>query len=129
MGILDFIFKASPFGRTTVSRESEDKIRSDWERIETLMRAQGPSNLRQALITADRALDTALRDIFAGETMGERLKAAVNRFERYDYNKIWEAHKLRNNLVHESNFEPPYYVVSESINAFRKALETLGVRL
>jgi hypothetical protein len=124
MGILDVFFgKGGVFGRTTVSSESEDRIKKDWERIKSLIKIGGPSNLRQALISADRSLDTALRDIFAGESMGERLKEAKDKFDRPVYNAIWEAHKLRNSVVHEAGFEPPYYQVLQAIENLKKGLE------
>lgn len=127
MGLLDFIFGSFKFARSTVSRDSEDKIKADWGRINSLIKASGPSNLKQALIMADRSLDTALRDVASGQTLGERLKNAESKYEKYFYNKIWEAHKMRNNLVHEASFEPPYFMINESLQTFKKALEVLGV--
>ena len=122
-----FGFGASLYKRTSVSGESEASIKTDWEKINGLLKAKGPSNFRQALITADRSFDTALKDVSNGETMGERLKNVKERFDRYTYNDIWEAHKLRNSLVHEAGFEPPYFVVEKAIGDLKKALEVLGV--
>lgn len=127
MGLFDFIFGSFKFARSTVSRDSEDKIKADWVKINVLIKTGGPSNLKQALIMADRSLDTALRDIVSGETMGERLKNVANKYEKYFYNKIWEAHKMRNNLVHEASFEPPYFMINEALEIFKKALSILGV--
>jgi hypothetical protein len=81
------------------------------------------------LITADRSLDTALRDVTPGETMGERMKSVGSRFEKIQYNKIWQAHKMRNMLVHESDYDPPHFMIIENINILKEALKTLGVKL
>ncbi len=116
-------------GRSSVSQPTEDKIRKDWENIKILASSKSPSQLRQGLITADKTLDNALKDIFSGETMGERLKNAKDRFDEITYNKIWEAHKVRNNLVHETGYEPPYYVLTEAIEKLRTGLQALGVRV
>ena len=116
-------------GRSSVSQPTEDKIRKDWENIKILASSKSPSQLRQGLITADKTLDNALKDIFSGETMGERLKNAKDRFDENTYNKIWEAHKVRNNLVHETGYEPPYYVLTEAIEKLRTGLQALGVRV
>lgn len=113
--------------RNIITVETRGKIARDWKNIELLMSQKGPSQLRQALITADKSLDNALKDIVAGESMGERLKNAVNIFDKDDYNKIWEAHKIRNNLVHESGYEPPYFVITQSVESLKKGLETLGI--
>ena len=68
------------YRRYSVSQQTEDRIKSDWIKIDELLRLRSPSQLRQALISADRSLDQALKDIFEGETMGERLKSANDRY-------------------------------------------------
>ena len=52
-----------------------------------------------------------------------------NFFERDQYNKIWEAHKVRNNLVHESGYEPPYFVVIKAVQDLKEGLDKVGVRV
>jgi hypothetical protein len=116
-------------GRQSVSQETEIKIKRDWENIELMLRQKSPAQLKQALLMADRALENALRDIVAGETMGERLRNAKEKFDPVTYNKLWEAHKIRNNIVHESGYEPPYFMVIEAVGKFKKGLLILGVRL
>ncbi|MBW6441600.1 hypothetical protein K0B04_01650 [Patescibacteria group bacterium] len=125
---LDFLFGRKISGKT-ISVETRNNIDRDWKNIQVLLSSKGPSQLRQALITADKCLDNALRDIVAGETMGERLKNAETRFDRDLYNKIWEAHKVRNNLVHESGYEPPYFVVTQSVDSLKIGLQTLGINI
>lgn len=130
MSFFDFLFggSSSSFGGS-IKQETVYKIQSDWTNIKVLVNQKGPSQLRQALITADKSLDNALRDVVAGETMGERLKNAKTKFDYNTYNKIWEAHKLRNNLVHESGFEPPYYMVTQAIEDLQDGLVVLGIRV
>ena len=101
----------------------------EWKNINTLFSGRSPSQLRQALISADKTLDNVLRDLVNGETMGERLKNAEDKFDRYSYDKIWKAHKLRNTLVHESGFEPPHYVLTEAIEDLRRGVVNLGIRI
>ncbi len=129
MGLFDFIFPKNLQRRTSVSPEVEGRVREDWKKIDELVRVARPSALREALITADRTLDNVLREISSGESMGERLKNLRGRFNPVVYNKTWEAHKMRNALVHESGFEPPYYVLVQSINDLRESLKGLGVNL
>ncbi|HPD73987.1 MAG TPA: hypothetical protein P5014_01205 [Patescibacteria group bacterium] len=122
------LFKKS-IKRKIITVETREKVQRDWKNVEILLSQKGPSQLRQALITADKSLDNALKDIFDGETMGERLKNAESFFERDQYNRIWEAHKVRNNLVHESGYEPPYFVVTKAVQDLKEGLEKLGVRV
>ncbi len=130
MGFFDFLFSsAGAASRGSVSQETEKKISYDWDTVRALLLKRGPSDLKQALITADRCMDTALRDIAVGETMGERLKNSRDKFDPITYQKIWEAHKLRNNISHEAGFEPPHFMVTEAINNLQRALQTLGLRV
>ncbi|MFH1648235.1 MAG: hypothetical protein ABIA11_00705 [Patescibacteria group bacterium] len=113
----------------SISKNTEDLIQREWKQIDTLLSGKSPSQLRQALISADKTLDNALRDLFDGNTLGDRLKLSDKKFDRYLYDDIWKAHKLRNNLVHESGFEPTHFVITEAIQTLRRALQTLGVRV
>lgn len=127
--ILKLFFGDSVFSRGSVSTATEDKIKQDWENINQLLKQKSPSQLRQALLTADRSFDAALKDFMPGETMGERLKNAKTKFDIVTYNKIWEAHKVRNNLVHEAGYEPPYYVIIQAVENFRNAFKEINIRV
>jgi len=127
MGFFDFLFLTPNKNTGSVRSETTQNIKLDWENIKMLLQQKGPSQLRQALITADKCLDNALRDMVIGESMGERLKNAKDCFEWDLYQKIWEAHKLRNNIVHEVNFEPPYFMVTQAVDNLKKALNSLHI--
>jgi hypothetical protein len=115
--------------RRIISLQTRDNVERDWKRVNELLEKKGPSQLREALITADRCLDSVLKDLIDGETMGERLKNASDMFDRDLYNKIWEAHKVRNTLVHEAGYEPPYFVINQSVENLRQGLNSLGMNL
>lgn len=123
------LFNTNAFGRYSVSAETERKIKSDWQNIDVLLKNKGVSQLKQALITADKTLDNALRDIVAGDSMGERLKNSKEKFDPTIYNKIWEAHKVRNNMVHEAGYEPPHYVLTEAVDKLRLGLSELHIKV
>ena len=117
------------FRRYYVSQNTDAKIKKDWQKINDLLKQKGASQLKQALITADKTLDNALRDVASGDTMAERLKAVKDKFDIITYNKVWEAHKIRNNLVHEIDYEPPYFVLIEAVEKLRIGLGVLGVKV
>jgi hypothetical protein len=125
---LDFLFKKKSFAKT-VSPQTRENVTREWKNIKILLSAKGPSQMRQALISADKCLDNILRDLVSGDTMGERLKSSEALFDRDLYNKIWEAHKIRNTLVHEAGYEPPYFVINEAVENFRLGLNKLGLTL
>lgn len=129
MNIFNLLFGGAKLSGKTVSQVTAGNISSDWKNISILVSQKTPSSLKNALITADKTLDNALRDLVSGENMGERLRNSETKFDRALYNKIWEAHKIRNNLVHESGYEPPHFVITEAIEVFKTALQTLGLRI
>ena len=130
MGFFDFLNNLGGAGSSgMVSLDLGRRIKSDWDNVEVLLRAGGPAQLKQALITADKDLDNALKEASSGESMAERLKNSKDRFEWSFYQRIWDAHKLRNNLVHEAGFDPQHFVIREAVNTIKTALIKLGVSL
>ncbi|MBE2279032.1 MAG: hypothetical protein IAE91_01455 [Ignavibacteriaceae bacterium] len=69
---------------------------------ENKMKSNNYYEVKDSLVELDKLLDFILKSkMIRGETLGERLKNAKNIFSKSDYNLLWEAHKLRNQLVHE----------------------------
>ena len=93
----DFVFKKSQFG---VFPQGE--LSRIWHDIENM-------EPRLAIIEADKLVDTVLkRGGVGGTTMADRLRKAERVVDRKTYQDMWDAHKVRNQLVHEvyHDFEP-----------------------
>jgi hypothetical protein len=60
----------------------------------------------------------------AGDTMGDRLRAAEKVFSRY--NDLWSAHKFRNKLVHEPNVKLTKQLAERILREYARALKELG---
>jgi len=119
------IFK---IGKAKKSREVLDRgfINTRWQEIEGLMRLGQPSNFARAVLEADKLLDHILKGFRApGMTMADRLKASQNRFSKEGYNAAWQAHKVRNELVHNSQYELMDYFAKDAINNYKKAIDEL----
>lgn len=92
---LDLIFKKNQFevfGHAEITRI--------WADIEAL-------DPKLAVIEADKLADTVLKRAgLKGDSMAERLRRCEKLINRNAYQGMWEAHKVRNELVHEvgSNF-------------------------
>lgn len=129
MGFFKNLFGKGLKGRSSVSAQTMELIKREWEQIDVLLGQKGPSQLRQALIKADKTLDNVLRDIVPGDTMGERLKSAREKFDYQTYDKIWKAHLMRNSLIHESGFDPPHHMVTNAIENLKTGLRKLGIRI
>ena len=98
-------------------------FRESWKKI--IERSNDESGWEIALINADKLLDVALRKRkFKGETMGERLISAKNSLSKRQ--AVWEAHKLRNRIVHEENVRLDKKRVHEALKGFEVALKDLG---
>lgn len=95
-----------------------------WRKIEDSAN-RGEHGLKSAIADADKLLDQVLRQSgFTGETMAERLKRAESRLS--DKEAVWQAHKIRNAIAHEVNYDLLTSRGREAISAFRGALKDLG---
>lgn len=111
-------------GKRTHSFDVEE-YQTRWLKIENGLIKTEPRSYVIAILEADKLLDRAMREInIPGKAMGERLKHADRRFS--DINSVWRAHKLRNQLAHEPDFEIDYITTTKALASFRQALKDLG---
>lgn len=136
MGIFDFLWgdnrpksqRNVPAGRFSLDRRDKDVVLQKWNEILKMLDAGGPSHFRQAILEADKLTNFVLGRIqVSGETMGQRLKSAGNRFSPKIYQGLWDAHKIRNRLVHEMDNEILNYEAKEAVEKYKAALKDLGV--
>lgn len=93
--------------------------------IEHQLKRDEFSSYHLSILNADKLLDKALTERgFSGNTMGERMKNASKTFS--DRNGIWNAHKLRNRIAHESDVSVTYDQARSALANFRKALKDVG---
>lgn len=96
-----------------------------WLKIENGLQKDDPRSYGISVIEADKLLDRALNEMgLPGKTMAERLKRVADRFEQP--NAVWAAHKLRNQIAHENDFEVQYNQANRALAAIRQALKDLG---
>lgn len=120
---------ASPGRGNLVPLDVARKIADDWVNVDAMLRGSSPAQLKQALITADKLLDSALRSISSGESMSERLKDVRPLLDRVIYQKMWDSHRMRNTLVHEVGFEPQHFILKEAVINIKDVLYKLGVNI
>lgn len=96
-----------------------------WLKIENGLVKDDPRTYNMAVLNADKLLDRALHEMgIPGKTMGERLKRIGDKIP--NINAVWQAHKLRNNIAHETDFEVGYNQASHALSIFKQALKDLG---
>ncbi len=113
------------FGASKLKRSSLDTayFKKRWQEIQQLLGSN--EGMQLAIIEADKLLDEALQRLrFGGKTMGERLVSAQRMMS--NPNNTWNAHKLRNRLVHESGLKVSKRQVQAALKSFRAALKDLG---
>jgi hypothetical protein len=102
-----------------------EKYRTSWLKIEQNLKKTEPIGFNTAVMEADKLVDQSLKERgFVGSTMGERMKSANQAFS--DRNGVWAAHKLRNQIAHESGFSVTYDQARTSLSRFKQALKDLG---
>jgi hypothetical protein len=127
--IIKFFFNKGRIPQKSISSSVMGVVESEWRQIDTDIKSKSPAVLKNALIKADKSLDNLLKELVHGNTMGERMIAGKSKFSPDVYSKIWSAHKVRNAMVHESGYEPTYYVLDEAIENLRKGVKQLGARV
>lgn len=103
----------------TKPKVDKEYFTKKWKDIEA------ENNQMLSIIKADSLVDEALKHAgVKGSTMGERLNNAGGLLR--DVNSAWAAHKLRNKLVHESDFKITTTQYGVAMKQCKKALKDLG---
>ncbi|MBQ6510839.1 hypothetical protein IJI94_02620 [Candidatus Saccharibacteria bacterium] len=94
--------------------------------IENNLIKDSKASYNMSVVNADKLLDKALCEMgVPGKTMGERMKKLGNtKFSQT--NAVWHAHKLRNQIAHEHNFQLDYNQAKHALSVYKQALKDLG---
>ncbi len=131
MNLLEILLGRKLIKRGRLNYETLKLVEDKWPQIDQALLSKNPSSLKQAVIEADKIVDFVLKQLYPDtETMGERLKLAKEKFlnNKISYDDLWYAHKIRNELVHNTNFNLPSFEVESIIAKFAKGLELLGAK-
>ena len=109
--------------KTDISKKRAERA---WENAEKHFFAGNDNDLKVALLEADKILDDALRNAgIIGTNIGDRLKK-IKPEQLPNIDDVWQAHKLRNQLAHESDFVLKRDLAERALGIYKKALESLG---
>lgn len=102
-----------------------NRFRSQWLKIEQVLQKEQPASYQLSVLEADKLLDAALRQRgINGQTMGERMKSYQSRWS--DANAVWQAHKLRNRVAHETDVQVSYNDARQALEGFKRGLKDVG---
>lgn len=111
----DLIFKKNQF-----EIFSQGEISRMWANVEAM-------EPKMAIIEADKLVDTVLKRAgIKGESMADRLRRSEKMVERSAYQAMWDAHKVRNQLVHEFDHGFDEARSDEVLWKMKKFLVSLG---
>lgn len=104
-------------------KSSGDKVTAEWRRVLQRMESGDEANFKMAIIEADKLIDNLIKDMgYPGDSMGERLKL-IDESKLKNIDKLWNAHKVRNNIVHDPDFKLNYNQAQNAIEIYQKVLE------
>lgn len=116
--------RSKPRARRHAGSIDKAFVAQKWQTI-LAMKLSGGAGLKTAVSEADKLLDYCLKQSgVPGQTMGDRLKASGKRFS--DLDGVWRAHKLRNSLAHDIQFDLVVTQANEAIDGFERGLRDLG---
>lgn len=99
----------------------------EWRQVLSYVNSLTDSEWKLAVIEADNIFDGALKYMaIPGETMGERLMA-LSAEQVPSLNLVWDAHKLRNTIVHDLNISLEQGRAQAAVRAFQSGLRDLGL--
>ncbi len=113
--------------REKVDKEVLLRWRVSREKVKVLLAEVDLDKQKQALVEADKLLDNILRTKVKGKDMGTRLKMAKGYFDFSLYQQLWQAHKLRNRIVHEVGVEVKKKELSRAGEILLKGCKILGL--
>lgn len=96
-----------------------------WEKILEKLKNGDEANLKLAIIEADTLLDDIFKRMgLPGKNMDERL-GQVTQAEIKNVDKIWEAHKIRDRIVGNSNIKVSFEEAERAVGDIEAALKEL----
>lgn len=123
--VAGLLFAVITMTKKGASQLDVDKYRLKWLRIEQQLKRDEVTTYHITVLEADKLLDMALRERGAkGETMGERMKNMKEVWS--NRNAIWMAHKLRNQIAHETDARVGYDDARRALAGFKQGLKDLG---
>lgn len=103
------------------------RFEKKWQKILKDLAGNQEASWKLAVIEADNLFDSILKRMaLPGKDMGERL-SVIKPAQLKSLNEIWEAHKLRNRIVHEESLRLTRAEAEEAVKKIQVALEELGV--
>lgn len=100
-----------------MSASQKEQVWKHWYKVLAI------EDTHRRIMEADKVVDFAMSLLGYQGSFADKLKKAGPRFS--DVQKLWDAHKMRNNLAHEVNASVTERDAARAMAAFEKALRDL----
>jgi hypothetical protein len=119
-------FKADPNIKPVMTIKKAELLEK-WQVLNEKFREGKPDSLKVAVIQGDALVDTVLKTAgLPGEHMADRLDN-IEPGELASFEDIWRSHKIRNQIVHEENFELTREAAEKALRGYEKFLKEIKV--
>lgn len=109
----------------TPLKSVQSKVTREWEAIVRRLETGDEANFKLAIIETDKLVDTLLKSMgYPGDSMGDRLKL-IDASQLKSIQNLWNAHKVRNNIVHNAEFKLSYNEAKNTIEQYEKVLREM----
>ena len=136
--IIWVLLKSKQLSKTTIETASKETsgvspapstggaLTARWQEVVNHIGSTQEGEWKFAIIEADKLVDDILGSAgFPGETMGERLMN-IEKGQLQTLDSLWDAHKIRNRLVHDTNYFLRYNEVKRAVQLYEETLRELG---
>src|SRR3989344_1797430 len=116
----------APQKQNNFEEETRLRTRRRWDDIVKKAKTAGSPGYSMAVIEADILLEETMGRLgFLGKNLAERLRSSAPG-EIKNISDVWEAHKLRNRIAHESDFRISMEETTKTLGVYKKSLENMG---
>ena len=123
--LIEFKIQAAKLSLRISKSPSGGASKSRWEEVMSHIESDREAEWKFALIEADKLADDLLKKSgYLGDTMGERLMN-IEKDQLLSLQGLWEAHKIRNKLVHDANYFLRYAEARQAIKLYEEAIREL----
>jgi len=130
----DLKLKYSYYGLKSAMQKSAElspvalgQLKDYWQNLISRLHYNDPAQWKLALIEADNFFEYALSLLgYQGEGLAEKIKQLEKSYDK-SLASVWQAHKIRNAMVHEPNFQISFRQAEEALNAYEEALKGLKI--
>ena len=112
--------------KTPKTAVNKEELTEKWSIIAGKSKSLKTGDWKLAIIEADKFLDDLLKRLgYEGESMGDRLKKLDSK-KIANIDQIWQAHKIRNDIVHHPEYEPSKGEIDFALGTYERALQDLS---